>query len=159
MPSVTEPLRLIFHDIDGVLNSWWFMRAIGSLWDSDNQADDLDPDAGARLERIIVETGASVVLSSSCRLDTSLASVEQMLRARGAPSARVIGATPPPWAGSRRGHEIQRWVDENATVGPVVILDDDSDMAHLTPRLVKTSMEHGLLDEHVARAIELLKGP
>jgi hypothetical protein len=37
-----------------------------------------------------------------------------------------------------------------------VILDDDADMEHLLPRLVQTSMDDGLQDRHVEKAVEIL---
>jgi hypothetical protein len=58
-----------------------------------------------------------------------------------------------------RGEEIQQWMGANG-VKPedIAILDDDSDMGDLTPRLVQTTFQYGLLDEHVEWAIRLLKG-
>ena len=40
-----------------------------------------------------------------------------------------------------------------------VILDDDSDMAHLMPRLVRTSFDAGLTWEHANAAIAMLSTP
>jgi hypothetical protein len=64
------------------------------------------------------------------------------------------------YAAEARGQEIQAWLDGAPRYGieveSFVILDDDSDMVHLADRLVKTSFETGLLDEHVDRAIAML---
>ena len=38
-----------------------------------------------------------------------------------------------------------------------MIVDDDSDMKHLLPRLVKTKFEPGLTAEDAAKVLELLK--
>jgi hypothetical protein len=40
-----------------------------------------------------------------------------------------------------------------------VILDKEADMGDLSPRLVKTTWNDGLLDEHVDRAIAMLMQP
>ena len=56
----------------------------------------------------------------------------------------------------------QAWLDRHIWRVPLeacVILDDDSDMAHLSARLVKTTMETGLTQAHVDRAVVLLGGP
>ena len=53
--------------------------------------------------------------------------------------------------------EIQSWIDDHE-VESFVILDDSSDMAHLMPKLVHTSMETGLTEDHVEQALSLLAG-
>lgn len=65
-----------------------------------------------------------------------------------------------PTLGGLRGHEIQDWLRHRAErrddVEAFVIIDDDSDMDHLLPKLVKTTCATGLLDEHVEAAARLL---
>jgi len=39
-----------------------------------------------------------------------------------------------------------------------VILDDHDDMLHLKPFLVHTSMEHGLTNDDVEKALKILNG-
>jgi hypothetical protein len=57
-----------------------------------------------------------------------------------------------------RGHEIQAWLDtQNSNVESFVILDDDSDMAHLLSKLVQTKFEFGLTERDATRAITLLE--
>jgi hypothetical protein len=57
-----------------------------------------------------------------------------------------------------RGNEIQAWLDAVPVVKTFAILDDDSDMGHLLPFLVRTSGQTGLQPEHVEQAIKLLNG-
>jgi hypothetical protein len=83
--------RVLFLDIDGVLNSEEWMRA-GHMKDIDRDA--FSPELCARLERVIQATGCDIVISSSWRIGHSTDEILGHLRARGAPSARVIGATP-----------------------------------------------------------------
>jgi hypothetical protein len=55
-----------------------------------------------------------------------------------------------------RGHEIDLWLRKHPEVERFVILDDCSDMAMHTNRLVQTDCQEGLLDEHVELAIRVL---
>ena len=152
-------IRVLFLDIDGVLNSHAYMQKHRAFWDFADVASMLDPDACARLDRVLTATGAAVVISSSWRICTRLADIRGALRTRGAPSARVIGKTPNPWTGSRRGHEIQRWMDARDDVESFAIVDDDSDMEHLRDRLVQTHIADGLQDAHVMALVAMLRSP
>ncbi len=150
-------MKVLFLDIDGVLATLAWMRSIGALWDC-APIEQIDPTLCARLERVLSRTGAVIVVSSGwrCDADTPTDVIEAILRSRGAPSARVIGSTPDPWTGSMRGHEIQRWLDAHPEVTRFAIVDDEGGMLHLAPMLLKTTLEHGLLDEHVERLVDML---
>lgn len=154
-------MKIIFLDIDGVLNSGDF------LWTDEHQKLDksknenwFDPAAVARLNRIIEATGAECVLSSTWRILHTIEEVEGFMKAAGF-VGELVGKTP--GGGGVRGPQIQEWLDMIRRwvleeVDSFVILDDDSDMLHLMPHLVHTSFQHGLQDEHVERAIKML-GP
>ncbi len=60
-----------------------------------------------------------------------------------------------------RAREIRTWLDETVLkIESFVALDDDSfDMVEIADRLVKTSCLTGLLDEHIERAVEILRRP
>ena len=143
---MTAPRRVIFLDIDGVLNSAPFLGEGADLpWEAM-----IDPRAVARLNALVRATGAAIVVSSSWRCHVPLARIARILGDHGF-DGEIIGATPR--RPSSRGAEIQAWLDEAAD-GPdaFVILDDVSDMGPLTPHLVLTSFDEGLLDAHVADA-------
>ena len=114
--------RVMALDIDGVLNSFAFMARNRATWCNASLVTMLDPAACARLERILVATGATILVSSACRVSDTCAEIEAALRACGAPSAVVIGATPPSWLDSKRGHEIQRWLDAHGPVETLAIV-------------------------------------
>jgi len=163
-------MKIIFLDIDGVINT------IKSVSNPRVQPEGftanlygvskLDPDCVARLNKITNATGAKMVISSSWRIlfdDVEL--LAKYLHSEGV-TGEIIGKTPR-FAKSYirgemtygRGLEIQEWLSEQP-VGEVesfVILDDDSDMLHLSPLLIKTSWQNGLEDHHVNVAIEMLK--
>lgn len=170
---MTMRVRIVFLDIDGVLNShvfWARMRKEKrDLTDVNNR---IDPDAVMRVNRLCVENDADVVVSSTWRLSNSRPMLQRLLRERGF-RRQIIGVTPDYtvqptpggiWLANERGHEIQGWLDDNARAGryevtSFVILDDDSDMAHLAERHVKTTSDVGLTDADVERATQILKVP
>lgn len=144
-------MRIVFLDIDGVLNSRAYFTRVGLIphpW--------LDTEAIARLDRLCAETDARIVLSSAWRGDSR---TPRWLYDRGL-TAYIVGQTP--WCGAtgNRGGEIAEWMRTEAQhpIESFVILDDGDDMDHLLPYLVQTSHDTGLLDEHVDRAIAMLRG-
>jgi hypothetical protein len=159
---VNARVKILFLDIDGVLNSHDFLYRPGAAPFTTTRSDEkLDRAAVLRLNRLIAETGALVVVSSTWRHGCSRVELQEVLDRAG--FMGVVRDKTPEWVegATERGHEIQAWLDEwNAAVEVVsfVILDDDSDMAHLQHRLVQTKVQSGLLDHHVDRAITMLNG-
>jgi hypothetical protein len=151
-------LKIIFLDIDGVLNhhDWWRRR--GELPDNSSSFDrylhDLDPVSVGYLNEIVAATKAKVVISSTWRLHSSLSDPRGLLKRAGF-VGDLIDRTPR--IPAPRGREIQLWLDEALLdVESFAILDDDDDMEHLSYRLIKTGMFHGLLPSHVEAAIAML---
>jgi hypothetical protein len=56
-----------------------------------------------------------------------------------------------------RGLEIQEWLDAHPEVERFVILDDECDMAHLEPFMVKTKFDCGLTEQDAEKAIAILE--
>jgi hypothetical protein len=151
-------MNVVFLDIDGVLNSHdWYKRRPSR----ERPINEIDPDAAARVQRLCDETGASIVVSSTWRLIHQLNALRSVFKARGL-TAPVIGKTPG-HNNDPRGLEIQRWLDAARLTGTypdgMVILDDDSDMVHLTPWLVRTPFETGFIDAHILDAKCVMKQP
>ncbi len=150
-------MKVIFLDVDGVLNHRGSF-ASGMPGGSKRIA----PECVAVLNSIIERTGADIVVSSTWRGDPNYVRVLRDAGVRG----RIIGRTPDSARkiegtvlfSSCRGEEIQQWITENG-VDQFVILDDDSDMAHLLPRLVQTSFDGGLTPDHADRAVGMLNDP
>lgn len=132
-------LKIIFLDIDGVLNVRRTDRdKYGSLF-HDNFVDNL---------RMIVEkTGAYIVISSTWRF-SGWNNIQDMWRDRDLPG-KVVGLTPDYakidlWDDTmgrvERGFEIQEWLKHHPRVSNYVILDDDDDMlTSQRSHFVKTS--------------------
>ena len=162
--TFTNPIQtsnmspVLFLDIDGVLNSAFYLRNNPNCFHrGEDQANAIDPVAGTRLEQILTRTGAVMVLSSTWRLMNTVEQVTDFLKKRGVPSAKFIGATPV--LSGYRGKEIQAWLKSHSNVVRFAIVDDDSDMDPFQEKLVKTSWETGLLDEHVEELIKKLLKP
>jgi hypothetical protein len=159
-------MRLVFLDFDGVLNSHEYARRLGDECDVLG----IDLVAVSRLNRLVQEGCAEVVVSSSWRHGRTLDQLREILGAAGF-TGTVVGKTPDCahksegglWHGAMRGNEIRTWIDlaplYDVRVGQFVIIDDDSDMAHLADRHIKTKFETGLTDEDVDRAIDMLNQP
>jgi len=155
-------MKLIFLDIDGVLNSHDFFykrhETTGKM-QGGCRRESIDPDALRRLERIINETGAKIVISSSWRIGRETVEIKELLRIAGFKHwQEIIDRTPSTSSlTERRGEEIRMWLDKNPeNIGNFIILDDDSDMDKLMDRLVHTDWEHGLTDVETENAIARL---
>lgn len=156
-------MKVIFLDIDGVLNSevFWTTQKqhirkqlaleAGRTKDEASALANIDPEGVARILKIVKETGAEIVVSSTWRYDDCL---NYKLRFMGIP--HTYGITP--WSRDRhRGSEIKEWLDEHPEVTNYVIIDDDNDMLdEQEPHFVQTSWYDGINDYNVEKAIEIL---
>ena len=141
-------MATIFLDIDGVLINRKSLRQASGL------RANADPYCVAELNRITDATGAKIVVSSTWRRQ-GRRFVTDALRKWGV-GGQIVGCTPVINVPDR-GNEIQAFIDEyHRPVGSFVILDDDSDMLHLMPRLIRTEFETGLTQADAERAIAML---
>jgi hypothetical protein len=159
-------MKAIFLDFDGVLN----VIPQGH----DDFGGIFHPEFVENLKRIIEETGAKLIISSSWR-HMGLEKLHMMWEHRGYPG-EIIGITPDLWRNvvgedfhekMQRGHEIQAILDQYYQITNYVILDDDDDML-ISQRgnFVKTSCNinhpdcidigYGLTKECANRAIRIL---
>lgn len=158
----------VFLDFDGVLNHTdWFKTRRERRKPDDWRWDSLSFDRVCveRLNRLLAQTGARVVVSSSWRTgpyrggrETLRAPqwLESLLRRHGF-DGLVLDVTPN--LGGMRGDEIRAWLGARAEPGAAFVILDDDGEAELDGRLVRTDFRAGgLLDVHVDRAIRMLGG-
>jgi hypothetical protein len=172
---------VIFLDIDGVLNSFRWLeraeaastpvgpataeriaRAAGYLHippaELARDLQRLDPDAVARLARLVRDTDSSVVVSSSWRAVIDYQGLEEVFaRLTNWPRGTLRDQTPMLDMLFGRGREIDAWLEANPRER-YVILDDlptEAFPGH-EDRLVQTDMEEGLQNEHCLHAWRLL---
>lgn len=163
--------RVLFLDIDGVLNSKPYLalrpEAAGCPPEGGDWSLRFDPALVARLQALLDRASAKVVLSSSWRNDQNVARsalavglsqldyVASLVRRRGAPRAELIDRCPD----GDRGPSIIAWVRAHAhEVRSWVAVDDAAAvyMGDAEYRTVRTDENFGLQDEHVDRAVEML---
>jgi hypothetical protein len=154
---------VVFLDIDGVLNSkqWYAHNAYSredissterKLWEHS-----IDPNCVQRLNRILQQTGAVVIVSSSWRKTHALSEIVSILESRGF-RGEVEGATSANGALSRT-EQITEWLAENRPPGiAYVVMDDELPRALPSERVVSPSDQTGLTDKDVERAIAILTG-
>lgn len=135
-------MKTLFLDIDGVLNT---------------HEGTLDDRMIGRLRRLLAETGALVVLSSSWKLrPDSRAFVKEKV-------CDFIDVTPDIPINildptQRRGVEVDLWLRLHPEVERYAILDDTGwFFEHQLPNLFKTKSDTGLTDEIVERIIRHFK--
>lgn len=151
-------MKLIFLDIDGVLNSQDHAKLMHSkgLRGSQTYAQ-LDPVCVKALNRICEKAGAVCVLSSTWRISWSLPGMLEHLQKFGF-TGQLVDRTSN--TNKERGFEIAMCLGHFHRHGPVVesfvILDDDSDMEHLCPFLVLTDRKTGLTEADADKAIKML---
>lgn len=174
-----EPVRLVFLDIDGVLNcAESFFGAprqttitflgpqvgYGSVQREEElvrRADVVDPidvDKVARLNKIVDQGKAKVVVSSTWRLSYTMKDLVRRLESAGF-YGDVVGTTP--WDRSDdRGQEVLAWLLQNTGEAPVhLAILDDSPFKGFDEHFVRTTFQTGLADEHVEMALRILERP
>lgn len=161
-------MKIIFLDIDGVLNSeetalaWNKItpgQGYGGHFPETKEISVNDVKWGEtlfkNLRKIVEDTGAKIVISSTWRLHFSLAKFKEMFALYGWQDPPIIDATNN-W-GHIRGDQIQAWLDNHEDITHYVILDDASDMLPSQNQfLVQTDYRTGLQIEQEERAIQLL---
>lgn len=149
--------RLIFLDIDGVLNGEnYYNRIIDEGVDLSDILNNFDKNAIKILYRIVETTKAKIVISSTWRFQEN---IKEILVDVGFNLDDIVGSTPR--LRTSRGYEIQKWLMDNKDKLDndltYVIFDDDSDMLdEQLCNFIKTSRWTGLTDFNADSAIRIL---
>lgn len=159
-------MKVLFLDMDGVLNSdLWLDERKDWVLEKKRQTkvhpwrDVIDPEAVARLNTILEQTGAKVVISSAWRHQNSPEEMRGHLEHHGF-KGRIIGQTPARLSNYTRWLEIEWWLNEQQVCPEgIVILDDIKDFGFYTSYRVWTDPTWGLQDTHVEKAVEILNQP
>ena len=162
-----KPRPVIFLDIDGVMVTGRHITALTDSgerhaayygverWEADKGTAPLpyarfDPDAVARLNRIVAETGAAVVISSAWR-GRGTHEMARILSEQGV-VADVVGCTPRLNTSEMdrriggRGWEIGYYLRQHPEIERWAILDDSTDMAFCEAHFFACSADYGLDD-------------
>ena len=134
-------VKIIFLDIDGVLNLWISRKRRM-----------LSAEAIRHLNRLVAETGATIVISSSWR---KVCNVPEIL-VRGGVAAQFHDDWATDTNGPDRSAEITRWLEAHDNP-PYVVLDDwPTEMRQHTERFVRINYKCGLRSTDVDAAIQKL---
>lgn len=153
-------IKYLFVDVDGVLND-------PGCWGKRPEGKAINPALVARLRRLVEETGAKCVLSSTWRFAYTLERTLEAIAVNGWPDVRdhFVGETPI-FHEQTRGYEIAWWLKENGTPGHTAfaVLDDcthsktpDLEFIPIADNWVVVNGALGLQDADVAKARELLE--
>lgn len=155
-------MRVVFLDIDGVLNSVgsavaFYDRPKPNVGRRDE--DRLSPVSIGLLQRACKVTGARVVVSSTWRLGRTEQDFKDIFSRYGWNDFPYVGQTDRD--GPNRGSEIQRWIDASATESDkYVILDDDSDMLPSQyDRFIHVSSVNGFQLQHYCKFVRAFGMP
>lgn len=158
-------MKVIFLDIDGVLNSeefacWChefpdFVREGGSNW--------VDPNAVKMITFLCEEYDVKLVISSSWRMFDVQSTIDCFKNYRDlTPLCKyIVGVTPRNmddriW--ESRGEEIQQYLNEHPEVDNYVIVDDDNDMLESQKdHFVRCNYVFGLIPSRVEKMKEILR--
>jgi HAD domain in Swiss Army Knife RNA repair proteins len=127
-------MRLIFLDIDGVLNCQLFFaertKVVGGTYLENN----ICKERLGWLNELCSETGAKVVISSTWRLGNKLCELQDLFNIVGG-TFEIVGYTPNlRHEACVRGNEILQYIKDHEELGyhsdyhDYAIIDDDSDM-------------------------------
>lgn len=167
-------MKIIFLDIDGVLNSDVYMSSQAYI-DEVHQAGvrdhksyavvlkahhtHLDPAAVQLMNQLVEKTGATVVLSSSWRTKYSDQEMTELLKSRGA-TFTIDDRTPLKFSYRSRQSEVQEYLrtlkEEGVVPESFVILDDIEKFPAFESNFIQTFEVTGLTPEDVNQAIEIL---
>lgn len=166
-------MKLLFLDIDGVLNSNVYMSSDEYLTECNSlgvtpigrevmdKAHHLhiDPSAIQILNVLVERSEVKVILSSTWRLKYSLEEMNLMFQKRGA-TFQITGVTPARMSWRPRGMDIAEYLSSLRKDGEVpeafVILDDIDEFSLWKPYFVHISDDTGLTQEDVVSAFKIL---
>lgn len=151
-------MKVIFLDIDGVLNSSVYDR---QRTDGDGN---IDKTRLALIRTLVDETGAKIVLSSSWRNHweknpNECDEIGKSINSDFADEKLEIYDKTPKVGYLERSEEIRMWLKDNPDVKGFVIFDDNGyGWGDLTDNLIQTNYRigRGLEQEHIDKALRLL---
>ena len=145
-------MKVIFLDFDGVITipPKWYLKADKIKW----------------IKRIVDETAAKIVVSSSWRMQTVEETRKSMIyKEKRCPRNKMLywlmdnlyDVTPWVGLGNGRGGEIQQYLNDHPEIDNYVIIDDDGDMwDSQLYHFVQTNYEDGITETETIRAIKVL---
>lgn len=147
---ITEQEKILFLDFDGVITSEPFTRKCIFEYCRENLygLDWFDPDCIEQLRRIVVATGAKIVVSSSWR-DLGMDKLRKVWAENNMPGELID--TAPIWV-LTKVEAIKQWLKDHPCRRFAVLDDSELDV----PNLVKTDPYTGLTEHEAEKIITVL---
>lgn len=151
---------IIFLDFDGVVETIYWEKAEDGTWSFNihkSSREELNnKQAIGWLNELYRKVPYDIVVSSTWRIGMTIDELQTLLINSGFnPDIKVVGVTPV--LHRQRGQEIQAWLDTVSFAGKFIIIDDDVDMCHLLPLLVRTDCQLGFTIYDFQKALSLLE--
>lgn len=158
-------MKVVFLDIDGVLwtgnSAEYQFEKLGKP--ASGKSVVFDDTAVSNLQKLIEQTGAKIVVSSTWRFNQTVNSMQNTLAERGL-KCEVVGLTPDGekinglYRAVPRGNEIKQWLDPHTEVEKYLIIDDDSDMLpEQLDNFVQCDFEDGFANQQCfEKALQIL---
>lgn len=146
-------MKIIFLDIDGVLNSTEYYKKVNMKIDNWER---FDPETVKLIKALIEEFNARIVITSSWRFGAKDLLMKELRKTQLLKYLYKSWETPMVYLGTR-GEEIKQWLTMHSEVNGYVILDDRDDI--LTEQLtyfIKTDIDTGFKQEHYEKARSIL---
>lgn len=147
---------LVLLDIDGVMLSGASWKKVENL---DDNFSNFDKRAVANLQKIISETHASIVLTTSHKSRFSISEWKNIFKKRGIIVYSLETLDSSNYSG--RKDEILHWFNNRTVVESFVIIDDDKSLnglpVYIKERCVITDSYIGLNENDARTAISILK--
>jgi hypothetical protein len=147
-------LKIIFLDIDGVLNSARYYKSVDRSSEDWNR---FDPKVVLALKKLIEEFSAKIVIASTWRFG-AVDMLKKELTNSGLDKYLHTDWKTPLVHPSHRGTEIKMWLDKHPEVNTYLIFDDDTNI--LDEQLdyyIQTDIKFGLKEKHLQKAKQIFK--
>ena len=145
-------MKIIFLDIDGVLNSENYYEKVDRTKKDWNK---FNPLAVEMIRRLIEEFDASIVISSTWRYGLVKELKNELIKSGLVKYLHKDWKTPEIYP-SHRGEEINLWLDNHSEVIDYVIIDDDENILEEQKNwFIRTDINVGMTEEHYYKAREI----
>ena len=151
---------VVFLDFDGVVETIYWEQAEDGTWSwnvhKSGRNELNNKQAIGWLNELYSKVPYDIVVSSTWRIGMTLKELQELITNSGFnKNIKVIDKTPVLYR--QRGEEIQQWLDDDNFTGKYIIIDDDSDMCHLLPVLVRCNCQLGFTIYDYLKALKLLQ--
>jgi hypothetical protein len=148
-------MKILFLDIDGVLTTpAEFQQGYVSEKYNNHLMYPFNKKCVDNLKRIISETGANIVLSTSWKRQHPLDEMNEIFKDNNV-NLPILDSTPND-VGDFRGHEINLWIEQNKDNIDSFCVVDDLDLSACFVNFVKTEPRVGLTDGDADEIIAIL---